>query len=107
MANEGFIDWEGISGKKYSYGIYPIGTTFKKVPGNYVFAKETKQNTFLPIYIGETEDLSERFDNHHKMPCIKRNGATHITVHVGESSTTVRRAEEKDLIDKYNPACNG
>ena len=107
MADERTIDWKGISGKEYRYRIYPIGTTFKKVPGNYVFAKETKQGTFLPIYIGETDDLSERFDNHHKMPCVVENGATHITVHVGETSATVRRTEEKDLREKYNPICNG
>ena len=106
MTSEGTIDWVGKSGNKYKYTIYSIGTAFKKAPGNYVFAKETKKDTFRPVYIGETEDLSERFDSHHKMPCIIRNKATHITVNMGETSAIKRRAEEKDLIDGKNPICN-
>lgn len=34
------INWPGKSGEQYQYWIYPIGTAFKEVPGNYVFAKE-------------------------------------------------------------------
>lgn len=107
MTDERTIEWVGNSGTKYPYTIYPIGTIFTKASSNYVFAKETKPETFITIYIGETGDLSERFDDHHKMPCIKSNGATHITIHVGETSDTVRKAEEKDLRDNYDPVCNG
>ena len=32
-------DWPGSSGQKYTYEVYPIGTDFKKVPGNYIFAR--------------------------------------------------------------------
>ena len=101
------ILWEGKSGKTYKYWIYPFGQTFSVAPGNYIFAKQTGPNPWIPIYIGETSDLSERFDNHHAMPCIKRNGATHIHVHRNDDGEKVRRAEEADLIAKWNPACNG
>ena len=107
MDNEITITWIGKSGNKYRYWIYPIGKTFDEEPGNYVFAKKTIQNKYSPIYIGETGDLSERFDDHHKMPCIKKNGATHITVHASSTSVTLRRNEEKDLINNYDPICNG
>ena len=106
MANGETINWEGKSGKKYRYWIHPIGASFEKVPGNYVFAKKTTPNIYTPIYIGETGDLSERFDNHHKMPCIEKNGATHITEHTSSTSTTVRRAEELDLKHFFYPVCN-
>jgi hypothetical protein len=101
------IIWEGSSGNRYKYWIYPIDTSFKSVPGNYIFAKETRPGTHTPIYAGETSDLSERFDNHHKMLCIKRNGATHIHVHKSDISASTRRAEEADIIRKWNPTCNG
>lgn len=107
MADEGTIQWDGRSGRTYKYWIYKIGTTFEKAPGNYIFAKETKPNTFRPIYIGETEDLSERFDDHHKMPCIKQEGATHIHVHKNTGGETARQAEEADLVGRWNPICNG
>ena len=101
------IKWVGQSGKEYTYWIYDIGTSFGKAPANYVFAKFTKPDTLLAIYIGETEDISERFDNHHKMPCIRQNGAAHICVHKSSEDKEERCAEESDLIANYHPVCNG
>ena len=106
MANERTILWEGESGKEYKYWIFKIGHPLKQIPGNYCFAKETKPKTWTPIYFGETEDLSERFDNHHKMPCIKREGATHIHAHESNADKKVRCAEEADLVAKRQPPCN-
>jgi hypothetical protein len=100
------IDWDGQSGRKYKYWIYELGTTFKQVPGNYIFARETEPRTFGPIYIGETGDLSERFDNHHKMPCIRKNGATHICAHESSANEKERKAEEADLLAYWSPICN-
>ncbi len=82
MANLGTIDWPGKSGKTYRYWIYKIGTPLKADGGNYIFTKQTAPNRFFPIYIGQTEDLDIRFDNHHKKDCISRAGATHIHAHL-------------------------
>ena len=101
------ITWVGQSGRQYVYEIYPIGTKFSAVPGNYIFAKETQPKSFKAVYIGETQDLSERFDNHHKMRCIQRNNATHIHVHGNSQGQVARREEESDLIPKWLPTCNG
>ena len=100
------INWTGQSGQQYKYWIHPIGTNFKSEGGNYIFAKEISPNRWQPVYIGQTSDLSERFDNHHKEHCIKSNGATHIHVHTNASETS-RLAEERDLIQKWDPVCNG
>ncbi len=99
------IRWTGKSGQTYQYWIYPIDTTFTAGPGNYIFAKETQPGTFRAIYIGETADLSERFNSHHKMPCIVRNGATHIHAHAN-ADQKARLVEEQDLILNYQPVCN-
>ena len=101
------IIWEGASGNKYKYWIYPIGYDhFDPVPANYIFAKEAPPKTHSEIYIGETEDISERFDYHHKIDCIKRNGATHIHAHKRSNDKETRRKEESDLIRKWKPICN-
>ncbi len=100
------VNWSGASGRTYQYWIHPITTTFKAVAGNYIFAKEIEPGRWRAVYIGETADLSERFDNHHKMPCIVRNGATHIHAHTN-SDQNARLAEEMDLINNYRPVCNG
>ncbi len=100
------IKWVGQSGEEYPYRIYKFGTTFNKAPANYIFAKESSPETLLAIYIGETEDISDRFDNHHKMPCIRQNEATYICVHTSSEDKKIRCKEEADLIANYNPDCN-
>jgi len=101
------IKWQGASGMSYEYWIYPINRiSFKAEAGNYCVAKEVEPGRFRPLYFGETADLSERFDNHHKWSCFTRNGATHIHAHTN-SSQKARLDEEKDLIHKWNPSCNG
>lgn len=100
------ITWQGASGTNYVYSIYPIGTDFTSGPGNYMFARESSQGWYA-VYAGETADLSERFSNHHKMPCIKMKGATHIHVHGSSTNAQTRRNEESDIIAKWKPSCNG
>lgn len=101
------ITWEGTPGKKYKYWIHDIDyDKFDTVPANYIFTKETETGTHKPIYIGETEDISERFDYHHKIDCIRRNGATHIHAHKSSNDKETRCLEESDLIDKWKPICN-
>ncbi len=100
------IMWPGKSGKKYKYSIHPIETTFKDVPGNYIFAKKTSSGSWTPIYIGETESLKDRLANHEKMSCIQRHGGTHIHAHTSSSDVDVRRAEESDLLAQWDPPCN-
>jgi hypothetical protein len=106
MAEVQAIDWPGLSGKTYRYWIYPIGTTFDGKPGNYAFAKESSPNTWVSVYFGQTGDLSERFENHHKASCARRNGATHIHVHMNKDGEAARLREERDLIAKWRPVCN-
>lgn len=99
------IQWPGASGKSYTYYIYAIGASLKAEAGNYIFAR-AESNTYVPIYIGETENLSERFDKHHKKDCIEAEGATHIHAHLN-ADEQARLAEESDLIAKWKPPCNG
>jgi hypothetical protein len=106
MSDTPTIQWPGQSGRSYKYWIYPIGHSLKAEGGNYIFAKETKPNSFTPVYIGQTGDLDLRFDDHHKAPCVYANGATHIHAHFNANEDD-RLAEEADLIAKWDPPCNG
>lgn len=97
------ITLRGKSGASYDFEIYPWGQEFRPVGGVYVVLKSATDGT---IYIGQTGDLSERFDAHHKASCLDRYGKTHIGVHL-ESSEARRLAIESDLIANYQPPCNG
>jgi hypothetical protein len=100
------IMWQGASGNNYKYWILPIDSSWKDEPGNYIFAKETSPNYWTPLYIGETDSLKNRFPNHEKLPCVNRNGGTHIHTHTSPGGEKARKAEEADLIAKWNAPCN-
>jgi hypothetical protein len=109
MADERTIMWSGISGEKFKYWINPIGTSYEKVPGNYIFAKETSPNKWTPIYVGETDNLDRRLSNpdeHEKLPCVRRHGGTHIHSHRSVDNGAIRRKEEADIRDNWKPPCN-
>ena len=104
--NKPTCNWIGASQKSYAYEIYSIGTKFRNVPGNYIFSKMSANRKWVAVYIGETEDLSSRFDTHHAMDCILRNGASHIHVHASSEKMQVRLNEETDIRQNYKPSCN-
>ena len=106
MSEIGAITWRGKSGHEYKYTILRVGTAFDAVPGNYLFAEETSPGLFMPIYIGQSSNLSEGFEAHYAMPCIKRNRATYIHVHLNSGDEQARHKEETDLIAYWDPPCN-
>ena len=97
--------WVGVSKQTFKYWVYPIGTSLKPEGGNYIFAKLDMNGRWVPVYIGQTSNLAERFDDHHAAPCILRNGATHIHAHLS-ADKHARVKEETDLRANYRTACN-
>jgi len=104
MASIGEITFQGKSGASYGFTIYNWGTTFEAFGAVYVVTKRASTG-YTPLYVGQTEDMSERFDNHHKAGCFERNGADSICVRTEESESS-RLAIEADLVANYNPICN-
>lgn len=104
MAKEDTVAVTGQSGTRYDFDVYPWGTTFNPVGGLYLVLKK-QTNNYGILYIGQTGDLSERFDNHHQAQCFNRNGKTHIAVR-SEGAEQRRLAIETDLIRNYNTSCN-
>lgn len=109
MSKIGTIKLKGTSGKEYDFNIYPFGTDFKKFGAVYYVSKRVLNSDgsvkHTAIYIGITDDMSERFDNHHKKDCFKKHEANCISVHECSSKTT-REEIEKDLVSKIKPPCN-
>jgi excinuclease UvrABC nuclease subunit len=104
------LDWEGASGKKYAFYLHEIGTDYKDEPGNYIFAR-LSNNTWVPIYIGETDSLKDRLytnlTSHHKYDCaVNMNGATHFFTRITSGGEQARLDIETDLVHAFNPPCN-
>ena len=110
MAKHGNITFTGKSTTEYIFTIYSFDASFKAVGAVYFITNRHKDNndghSHTTIYVGETEDLSTRFDNHHKQVCFNKYNANCIcTLAIGSESRRLKI--EKDLIDNYNPPCNG
>ena len=79
---------------------------YRDIRAGLVWPYQTQPGYWRPLYIGQTSSLADRLADHEREACAKRNGATHIHAHTSSDSEQVRRDEETDLIDKWDPVCN-
>lgn len=100
------VKWPGLSKREYEYEVYPLGTSFKEQPGNYIFAKVAASGYWTACYIGQSENLEQRLGDHEKEAHARSLGATHIHAHLTTSGEAMRKAEESDLIQNCRPPCN-
>lgn len=105
MASVDQVTAVGASGGKYSFDVYRWGQPFRPLGGVYVVLRRQPSGSYDVLYVGQTGDLSERFDQHHKQSCFDRNQRTHIGVMV-EGSEQRRLAIEGDLLGNYKTVCN-
>lgn len=105
MSKIGTIILTGCSGNEYSFDIYSFNTTFKPLSGIYYISKRNQKREHTAIYLGITDDLSSRFNNHHKGDCFVKNGANCISILL-ENSKERREEIEKDILCNYNFPCN-
>jgi len=99
----------GKSGTTYSFDIYTTDTKFNATGGIYIFTRRyqgTDQKFHHDIiYCGKAEDLSTRFNDHHKQDCIDKNKANCICIKA--VSTEKERTEiETDILKGNNFKCN-
>ncbi len=100
------VKWPGQSGKEYSYWVYAINTGFQSSPGNFIYARQTGDGRWFPIYIAQTRDLHQRLEGHVSAADAMAKGATHIHAHYDKVGQAARCSEEHDLVRRWKPACN-
>ena len=101
-----FIRWPGQSGKEYQYEIHPLDTAFRSLPGNYIYAKQSEDGSWIPIYIAQTRDLHQRLEGHVRLEEAVAKGATHLHAHYDTAGQSARGTEERDLIQRWQPVCH-
>jgi hypothetical protein len=100
------VQWQGQSGKEYAYEIFPFDASFQPLPGNYIYAQQTEDGSWIPIYIAQTRDLHQRLEGHVKVEDAVNNGATHLHAHYCSAGQSARCTEERDLLERWQPVCN-
>jgi hypothetical protein len=98
--------WKGSSGKEYTYWIYELPANLPARPGNFIFVK-AEGAPWHPLYVGQAQDLSVRFDDHHEPIDRAISKATHIHVHSSSANEEERRREEDDLVRGFPQAQHG
>ena len=100
------VNWPGLSGKVYPYQIHPIDASFQPVPANYIYAKQSENGEWVPLYIAQTRNLSQRLEDFEKQGRAFQSGATHILVNISNVGHADRCSEQRDLILCWKPSCN-
>lgn len=110
MATLGKTICRGHSGEVYRLKVYALGTRLRKESGLYVITCRSRNAEggyrHVPVYVGQTEDLSQPIGRHRRLQQFKEHGANCICLQPDVSEKS-RRAKEADLIAKYHPVCNG
>jgi len=102
------VDWPGQSGRTYRYHTLARVTAdgILSVAGNYAFVKQLANGNYLPLYFGQAEDLQSRLPCHERWAEAVRLGATEVQAHSTQGGELVRCAEERDLIQRWDPPLN-
>lgn len=91
----------GNSGNHYAFTQYGINSIFPSVGGVYLITKGWDKY----IYLGQTENLSNRFINHHKKECYDSHGADYIWF-LKKEDEEERKFIEKDILERIQFPCN-
>jgi len=103
------ITLKGESGTKYELSVYPRSNTFNAEGAVYLMTRRTVTadggGTHRGLYLGETDDLSDRPLNYECRHCWDKHGANCICLLL-EKDYETRCAIENDLRHNYDPPCN-
>jgi hypothetical protein len=105
-APSNLVSWAGKSGKGYQYEVFPLESSFQPLPGNYIYAQQTEEGQWVPVYIAQTRDMHQRLEGHVTREDAMASGATHIHAHYCSAGQAARCSEERDLIQQWQPVCN-
>lgn len=76
-------------------------------PCVYLIVQNTMQLGNKIIYVGITEDINQRLQNHHKLFCWKKYVSSNSLYVLKSNSVSERTLIESLIIQQYNPPCNG
>ena len=109
MAKISSVMIKGKSGEEYAFDVWALDQAFNPVAAVYAITRRYQNDDSYSheiIYVGQTDDLSTRFDDHHKAECFKRKNANCICTH-RDNDEDSRLSKEDDLIKLHKPTCNG
>lgn len=98
-------NWPLGNGESLGFTIYGSNTTWNSVSGLYIFAYAKDATHWHPVYIGQTDNFSNRLPSHDRWDEATRLGATHVHALVVPLAAN-RDKFEKMLIQNLQPKLN-
>lgn len=99
----------GKSLTAYQFELYSLTTNFPKKGAVYIFTRRITNadgiNNHRLVYCGKTNDLTSRFNNHHKTECFQMHSANCICVLL-VSTEHARTQIETDILNGNLFSCN-
>ena len=93
------VVFPSVSGAPYLLSVHRCGEPFKALAAVHGVLSRIERG-YRVVYVGQTGDLSCRFDNHHKESCFAQARATHVAFHL-KARETRRLGIEADLLRAY------
>ena len=110
MARLGTMTLTGASGAEYQFNIYSSDASWSEGIDCVYYISDRREKpdggfSHTSIYVGETQDLKDRLENHHKQDCFDRRNYNAISVH-RDGGSAQRLEIEADLVEALKPSCN-
>ena len=97
--------WPIGNGESLTFTVYDQNKNWNKIAGLYIFSYMGVNGSWLPLYVGQTDDFAARLPTHERLNEAVRLGATHIHTLV-VSKQIERNNLEKRLIQHLQPNLN-
>jgi excinuclease UvrABC nuclease subunit len=94
------VNWLG-----HQFTVCKQDANWNEVSGIYIFCGVNPQNQWVPIYIGQADNLRTRIQSHEQWNPALRLGATHVHALAVELASQ-RDSIEKQLVGNYQPQLN-
>lgn len=91
--------WAGRSGRSYIHTAYTVVPDWSQA-ANYILVRRNADGSCSPLYIGETDDMSRRWQEHLRSGLVDRargRGANELHLHFLTETRSQRLSAETDL----------
>lgn len=91
--------WAGRSGRSYIHTAYTVVPDWSQA-ANYILVRRNADGSCSPLYIGETDDMSRRWQEHLRSGLVdraRRRGANELHLHFLTETRSQRLNAETDL----------
>jgi hypothetical protein len=93
-----FHYWQGgLSRAWFIHTVLPFTSSPAVIDANYIFVRRDREGKCTALYVGQSDNLSERMPRHEKFAAALSLGANEVHVHLLAATSTERFRVETDL----------